>query len=88
MAYSYQIAKFLGNNYFFYLGVTPAAQTAKNRGLFFAVLGSGGRALRHYALASVLRSTAHCSLRRMATIPNAVILSSFLSSKEYFFYTY
>jgi len=34
----------------------------------------GGRALRHYAIASVLRSTAHCSYRRMAPIPNAVVL--------------
>jgi len=37
-------------------------------------LGSGGRALRHYALASVLRSTAHGSIPRLAPIPNAVVL--------------
>jgi len=60
--------------FFFIWAFPPLSKTAKNRGLFFTVLGNGGRALRHYALASVLRSTAHCSLRRLATIPNAVIL--------------
>jgi len=39
-------------------------------------MGAGGRALRHYAIASVL---AHCSLRRLAPIPNAVVLHIFLA---------
>jgi len=58
-----------------YLGVTLTAQTAKNRGLFFTVLGSEGRALRGSAFASVLRSTAHSSYRRSPPIPNAVVHS-------------
>jgi len=36
-------------------------------------MGAGGRALRGSAFATVLRSTAHSSLRRSPPIPNAVV---------------
>jgi hypothetical protein len=60
--------------FFFFWALPPTTTPQKIDTIFWGVV-VGGRALRGYAFASVLRSAAHSSLRRSPTIPNAVVLA-------------